>query len=82
MAPQATPQTAIAADRQRLSLDLAPSVSLLLDHVAAVTGAPKSQIVAQALLEALPAILERADGLQKRAQALQQAQLRPGGGKR
>jgi len=57
-----------------LSLDLSPQVALLLDHVAAVLGAPKSQIVAQALVEALPALLERADGLQKRAQALNQAQ--------
>lgn len=76
MTPMA-PSTPAAPDRQRLSLDLAPAVSLLLDHVATVTGTPKSQLVAQALLEALPALLERADGIQKRAQALQ-----PGRGKR
>ena len=60
-------------DRARLSLDLAPGVSLLLDHVSTVTGVPKSQLVTQVLLEALPAMLERSDGLQKRATALEQA---------
>lgn len=46
---------------------------MLLDHVSTVTGVPKSQLVTQVLLEALPAMLERSDGLQKRATALEQA---------
>lgn len=68
-----------ALDRQRLSLDLAPDVALLLDHVSARTGLPKSQLATEALLAALPALLERADGLQKRAQAIHQAQRQQGG---
>ena len=70
------PQPPTIADRQRLSLDLAPAVSLLLDHVATVTGTPKSQLVTQALLEALPGMLERADGLEKRAAGLRQGTAR------
>ena len=71
MAPNAHHVPQAAGDRQRLSLDLAPAVSLLLDHVATVTGTPKSQVVTQALIEALPGLLERADSLQKLATALQ-----------
>lgn len=73
------PQTPLAADRQRLSLDLAPAVTLLLDHIAAVTGATKSQIVLGALLDALPDLVERADALKKRQVELTP---RPQGGKR
>jgi hypothetical protein len=58
--------------RDRLSLDLSPSVSLLLDHISGVTGTPKSQIVSLALIEALPLLLERADGLAKRARDISQ----------
>lgn len=66
-----TPSPAAAtSDRQRLSLDLAGPVSLLLDHVSGVTGVPKSQLVLGALLDALPAMLERADGLKRRHQDL------------
>jgi predicted transcriptional regulator len=66
-----TPQN---SDRPRLSVELSPSVSLLLDHINSVTGTPKAQIVSQALLDALPSLLERSESLQKRAQALTQAQ--------
>lgn len=68
------PVTPPASDRPRLSVDLSPSVSLLLDHINAVTGTPKAQIVSQALLEALPSLLERAELLQKRVQVLNQVQ--------
>jgi hypothetical protein len=61
-------------DRPRLSVELSASVSLLLDHINAVTGTPKAQIVSQALLEALPSLLDRAETLQKKASALTQAQ--------
>lgn len=63
-----------APERPRLSLDLSPSVSLLLDHISAVTGTPKSQIAIQALVDALPALLDRVDTLQKRTQAIAQVQ--------
>lgn len=75
MAPNTLPP---AGDRQRLSLDLAQPVSLLLDHISAITGVPKSQLVLSALLDALPAMLERADGLKRRHGEL----ARPTGGKR
>jgi len=58
--------------RPRLSVDLSSAVSLLLDHVAEITGATKAQIINAALLDALPVLLERADTLQKRAMALSQ----------
>lgn len=69
MSPASTIQAA-GAERQRLSLDLAPGVSSLLDHIATVTGVPRSQVVTQALLDAMPGLLERADALQRRAQTL------------
>lgn len=73
MAP-ANPQThAASTERQRLSLDLAPAVALLLDHVSSATGVPRSQLATEALLAALPALLERADGITKRAQAMKPA---------
>ena len=61
-------------DRPRLSVELSPAVSLLLDHINTVTGTPKAQLVSQALLEALPGLLERAETLQKKAAVLSQAQ--------
>lgn len=73
-APTAASSPPPAPERPRLSLDLSPSVSLLLDHISAVTGTPKSQIAIQALVDALPALLDRADTLQKRTQAIGQAQ--------
>ena len=67
-------ETLSVSPRPRLSLDLAPAVSLLLDHVSEVTGSTKTQIINAALLDALPSLLERADTLQKRAQVLSQPQ--------
>lgn len=67
--PQSPP-----VERQRVTFDVSPSLSLLLDHVCEVTGATKSQVVMQALIDALPALLERSDSLQKRANSLQQTQ--------
>lgn len=59
--------------RDRLSVDVSPSVALLLDHVSTITGTPKAQILSQALLDALPGLLERADLLKKRSGELSQA---------
>ena len=73
VSPPASPPPP-APERPRLSLDLSPSVSLLLDHISAVTGTPKSQIAIQALVDSLPALLDRVDTLQKRTQAIAQAQ--------
>ena len=61
-----TPNLPQSVERQRLSLDLSPVVSSHLDHISEVTGQTKSAIVAGALLDALPDLLARADGLKKR----------------
>ena len=59
-----------SSERNRLSVDLSPVVSSHLDHISEVTGQSKSAIIAAALLEALPALLGRADALKKRHQEL------------
>ena len=64
--PMATPE------RSRLSLDVSEIVSGHLDHISQVTGVSKAQIVVGALLDALPDLLARADGLKARHQQLQQ----------
>lgn len=62
-----TPQSPPAAvERSRLSVDLSFVVSAHLDHISEVTGVSKAGIVSGALLEALPALLARADALKKR----------------
>ena len=52
--------------RQRLTLDPSEHVSLLLDHISEATGVPRSQVVMGALLDALPALVARADAITKR----------------
>jgi len=63
------------SNRPRISIELSPHVSLLLDHISDVTGATKAQVINSALLDALPALLERSEVLQKRVNALAQAQV-------
>lgn len=60
-------------ERIRLNLELSPTVSQLLGHISDITGTPKTQLVNAALLEALPDMLARADGLAKRGRELNQA---------
>jgi hypothetical protein len=64
--------------RDRLSVDVSPSVSVLLEHVSVITGTPKAQILSQALLDALPALLERADLMKKRSSELAQVKTKQG----
>lgn len=66
------PDRAGEAPRLRVNLDLAPAVLLCLDHVCDVTGSTRTQVINAALLDALPALVERADTLAKRHQALTQ----------
>ena len=61
-----------SSDRSRLSVELSPVVSSHLDHISEVTGLAKASIIAGALLDALPELLARADGLKKRHQELSQ----------
>lgn len=63
-------------ERSRLSVDLSPVVSAHLDHISDVTGVSKAGIVTAALLDALPALLARADGLKKRHSELAQGKPR------
>jgi uncharacterized protein YgbK (DUF1537 family) len=70
MTPKAPSQAQIPTPdeqaRQRLQMDLSPAVASLLDHVVFVTGGTRSSVVLQALLDALPALVERADSIKKR----------------
>lgn len=59
-----------SVERSRISVELSPVVSSHLDHISDVTGQTKAAIVAGALLDALPELLARADGLKKRHQEL------------
>ena len=70
MAPATPPQL---PERQRLSLDLAPAVSLALDNISMITGMPKSQVVLSVLLDALPGLMERTSGLWQLHAAVEEA---------
>ena len=72
-APSTPPPT---LERQRIAFDVSPSVGALLDHISDVTGVSKAGIVAGALLDSLPDLLARADGLKKRHSELSQGKPR------
>ena len=65
--------TSPTPDRSRLSVDLSPVVMSHLDHISEITGVTKAGIITSALLDALPDLLARADGLKKRHNELNQA---------
>lgn len=67
-----SPPAAAPSGRDRLTLDLSGPVSSLLDHISQSTGSPRSQIALQAILEALPQLVERADAIKKRSNELAQ----------
>lgn len=67
------PSNPVFPDRTRLSVDVSPVVSSHLDHISEITGQSKAAIVSAALLDALPELLARADGLKRRYQELNQA---------
>lgn len=69
--PPFTP--ASGSERTRVSIELAPVVSSLVDHISDVTGVSKAQVINGALLDALPALLSRADGLKTRHSQLSQS---------
>lgn len=71
-----TPPSTQPPERNRLSVDLSPVVSSHLDHISEVTGVSKAGIISAALLEALPDLLARADGLKKRHVELAQGKPR------
>lgn len=63
-------------ERQRIAFDVSPSVASLLEHVSEVTGVSKAGIATSALLDSLPALLARADGIKKRHVELAQGKPR------
>lgn len=62
-----------SSERNRLSIELSEVVSSHLSHISEVTGSAKASIVSAALLDALPDLLARADGLKKRHLELNQS---------
>lgn len=60
------------SERSRLSVELSPIVMSHLDHISEVTGQSKAALVVSALMDALPELLARADGLKKRHHELTQ----------
>lgn len=54
-------------NRVRLQVELTPALVSLLDHITAVTGASRAAVTVQALTEVLPVLVERVDGLKRRA---------------
>ena len=60
-------------ERSRLSVELSGVVMSHLDHISEITGQSKAALIAAALLDALPEMLARADGLKKRHQELSQS---------
>ena len=73
MAAPPIPSSSTASDRSRISLEISPVVAGLLDHVSDITGVSRAQIVNGALLDALPDLVARADGLRKRQTELSQS---------
>lgn len=73
MASNPLPLLPAIPERNRLSLDLSVSVMSLLDHVSEITGVAKAQIVNGALLDVLPALVERADKIKQRQGELSRA---------
>ncbi len=71
---QTVPKPPVVPDRPRVNVELSPAVLALLDHVCDVTGTTRTQVIVNSLVESLPALLDRSEGLQKRANAIQQAQ--------
>lgn len=63
----------MSTDRNRISLDVSDVVLSHLDHISTITGQSKAAIVSACLVESLPDLLARADGLKKRHNELNQA---------
>lgn len=66
-----TPMTPPAKERVRIALDLPPHIVSLLDHVVANLGGTRTSWALEAVMQALPGHLDRADEFAKRAAAIQ-----------
>ena len=69
MATNPPPVSSFVQDtnRIRLQVELTPAIVSLLDHITSVTGASRAAVTVQALTEVLPVLVERVDGLKRRA---------------
>lgn len=67
--PKSTPSEV----RTRITVDVAPEVALLLDHISSFTGTSRSQLVLQAVTDSLPAWLDLADTIKRRSGELARA---------
>lgn len=69
MATNPPPPSSFVQDtnRVRLQVELTPALVSLLDHITAVTGASRAAVTVQALTDVLPVLVERVDGLKRRA---------------
>jgi hypothetical protein len=65
--------TAKEDNRERVTLTLSAPVAAILNDLAEVLGNNKNAIVGDALILALPQLMERADLIKKRGRELQQA---------
>lgn len=70
------PRTESSEARNRLSITLSDDLGRALGHVSNVLGVPKASLCAQAVVDALPAWLDRAETIRKAARVA------GGGGKR
>ena len=61
------------AGRLRAVVELSEDVDALLEHVSKVLGVPRAQLVARALLDALPAMVDQADAVRALAGRLRPA---------
>ena len=73
---QDLPPSVAAPARPRVSVDLSPSLLLLLDHVAEAFSQSRADVLSGLLVGHLPELLERADLIRRRVR-----ELNPGGAK-
>lgn len=63
------PKTDPSDSRNRLSLTLSGDLDKALEHVSGILGVPKASLCIQAVVDALPAWLDRSDTIRKAARA-------------
>lgn len=61
------PPAPASVERQRVTVDVSPFVASLLDHYCETTGQARSAVILGLLTAQLPAMLDLADELKKRA---------------
>lgn len=69
------PNQATGDVRNRVSVELSPSVLSLLDNVCAASGMTRASVINSALMDSLPRLFESVQAVEKMNQQFQQAQL-------